>query len=171
MTKNPRSPSAWGLARMAFIAAIPEITRRLTNGEPGTMVWGDLFAPQGQTPKMTYQHYTKLVRQRLPQFSRGHNQSSVQPRVDVPPQPPSAAPLTFDPSISGTGPRPLPPPLPKMPSAIRPGPVQPQPSPSDTGPPPGSTEWKKLHGLETSNRPRELIKQRVPDGKLSGDEP
>lgn len=157
------------VARVVFTERQPDIARRLQRRESLWAVWSDLFG-KIEPPPISYSQFARLVTRYLPDATdqtRPRRKGSAT-SSDKPVTPP---PVAFDPAISGTGPRPLPPPLPKMPSAIRPGPVQPQPSPSDIGPPPGSNEWKKLHGLETSNRPRELIKQRVPDGKLSGDEP
>lgn len=155
-------------ARVAFIERQAEITRRLQRLESLWAIWSDLFGKTEPAP-IAYSHFAKLVTRYLPDSidqtrpRRRLSQTST-------PQPKIAATRPYDPAISPLGPQPLPPPLPKMPTVIRPGPVQPSPTPSDTGPPPGSNEWKKLHGIETSTRPRELIRQRVPDGKLAGDE-
>jgi hypothetical protein len=175
MTLKPsRRPQ---VARVAFTERETEIERRLQRRESMLVIWSDIFGKADPAP-ISYSQFVRLVCRYLPHAMdqtkprRAPTQAnSAQPVQSlVQPSQRQARPLNYDPAISPLGPQPLPPPLPKMPTAIRPGPVQPTPRLDDTGPPPGSNEWKRLHGIETSNRPKELIRQRVPDGKLSGDE-
>ena len=155
-------------ARVAFIEQQAEITRRLKRLESRWAIWSALFGKVEPAP-ISYSQFAKLVTRYLPDAT-DQTRPSRRPAQTSSAQPMITATRPYDPAISPLGPQPIPPPLPKMPTAIRPGPVQPTPRLDDPGPPPGSNEWKKLHGIETSTRPKELIRQRVPDGKLSGDE-